>query len=80
MCLDGCCLWACGGMWRLPKTWVVASVCAALAALAMGAYDDAVGNTVRPLFSALGPLLSLSASLLLVEASVPARDKEKALN
>ena len=41
---------------------------AALAALAMGAYDDALGNTVRPLFSTIGPLLSLSASILLVEA------------
>ncbi len=70
------------GVWRLgrlPKTWVVASVSAALAALAMGAYDDAVGNTVRPLFSALGPLLCLSASLLLVGAGVPVRDKEKAI-
>jgi len=59
------------GVWRLgrvPRPWVVASVFAALAALAMGAYDDALGNTVRPLFSALGPVLSLSASLLLVEA------------
>lgn len=59
------------GIWRLgrlPRTWVVASVCAALAALAMGAYDDALGNTVRPLFSTIGPLLSLSASILLVEA------------
>ena len=63
------------GVWRLgrlPRTWVVASVCAALAALAMGAYDDAVGNAVRPVFSALGPLLSLSASLLLVEIGKPA--------
>ncbi len=71
------------GVWRLgrlPRTWVVASVCAALATLAMGAYDNAVGNTVRPLFSVLGPLLSLSASLLLVEAGTPARGKEKVLN
>jgi hypothetical protein len=58
------------GVWRLerlPRTWVIASTCAALAALAMGAYDDARGNTVRPLFSALGPILSLSASVLLAE-------------
>jgi uncharacterized membrane protein len=47
------------GIWRLgrlPRTWVVASVCAALAALAIGAYDDAMGNTVRPVFSALEPV------------------------
>lgn len=68
------------GVWRLgrlPRPWVVASVSAALAALAMGAYDDAGGNTVRPLFSALGPLLSLSASLLLVEAGIPANGEKK---
>lgn len=62
------------GVWRLgrlPGTWVAASVCAALAALAMGAYDDALGNAVRPVFSCIGPLLSLSASILLVEAGHP---------
>ncbi|HEY1803098.1 MAG TPA: DUF2079 domain-containing protein [Terracidiphilus sp.] len=70
------------GIWRLgrlPKPWVVASMCAALAALAMGAYDDAVGNTVRPLFSALGPLLSLSAAMLLAGAGRSAGLNEKAL-
>jgi hypothetical protein len=64
------------GVWRLgrlPKTWVAASICAALAALAMGAYDDAMGNAVRPLFSCLGPVLSLSASILLVEFGAGAR-------
>jgi uncharacterized membrane protein len=58
------------GVWRLgrlPKTWVMGSTCAALAALAMGAYDDALGNAARAVFSASGPLLSLSVSLLLVE-------------
>ena len=64
------------GVWRLgrlPKTWVVSSACAALAALAMGAYDDAMGNVVRPVFSAIGPLLSLSASILLLEIGAGAR-------
>jgi len=67
------------GLWRLghlPRTWVVASTCAALAALAMGAYDDALGNTVRPVFSVLGPLLSLSASILLAEIGAGARQKK----
>lgn len=71
------------GIWRLgrlPKAWVVASVCAAIAAFAMGAYDDAVGNTIRPVFSAIGPLLSLSASLLLVDVGRPKRNAENALN
>ncbi|MGA8089159.1 MAG: hypothetical protein WCA10_17930 [Terracidiphilus sp.] len=60
------------GLWRLgrmPRTWVIGSASAALAALAMGAYDDALGNAARAVFSALGPLLSLSASLLLLETS-----------
>ncbi len=58
------------GLWRisrLPSTWVIGSTCAALAALAMGAYDDAMGNAARAVFSAVGPFLSLSVSLLLVE-------------
>jgi len=58
------------GVWRLgrlPKTWVMGSTCAALAALAMGAYDDALGNAARAVFSASGPMLSLSVSLLLLE-------------
>lgn len=59
------------GSWkigRLPRPWVIGSTCTALAALAMGAYDDAGSNTTRAVFSACGPLLSLSVSLLLVEA------------
>jgi uncharacterized membrane protein len=56
-------------MKRLPKTWVVATACASLLALAMGAYDDALGNATRAVFSVCGPLLSLSASLLLLDWS-----------
>ena len=58
---------------RLPKAWSVGSMCAALAALAMGAYDDALGNAARAVFSACGPLLALSASLLVAEAGKTAR-------
>lgn len=71
------------GVWRLgrlPGTWVAASVSAALAAFAMGAYDDAAGNTIRPVFSAIGPLLSLSAALLLAELGAPIRGGEKVQN
>ena len=67
------------GVWRLgrlPKTWVAASVSAALAALAMGTYDNALGNAVRPVFSCIGPLLTLSASILLVEAGTRSRSRE----
>lgn len=58
------------GIWRLgclPRTWVIGSTCAALAALVMGAYDDALGNATRAVFSAAGPFLSLSVALFLVE-------------
>jgi hypothetical protein len=53
---------------RLPRPWVAASVAAALTALALGAYDDALGNATRAIFSACGPVLSLSVALLLAEA------------
>jgi hypothetical protein len=33
----------------------------------LGAYDDVHGNVARPLFSAIGPLLSLSVAILLAE-------------
>ena len=67
------------GLWRLgrlPRTWVVASGCAALAALAMGAYDDAQGNATRAVFSACGPLLSLSVSFLLVGTGIHDNGRE----
>jgi len=67
------------GVWRLgrlPKAWAAASVCAALAALAMGAYDNALGNAVRPVFSCIGPLLSLSTSILLMDAGTRSRSRE----
>ena len=67
------------GVWRLgrlPKTWVAASISAALAALGMGAYNDAMGNVVRPLFSCLGPVLSLSASILLVNMGAGKRNMD----
>jgi len=60
------------GIWRLgylPRAWVIGSTCAALAALAMGAYDDAGGNATRAVFSAAGPLLSLSVAIFLVETA-----------
>jgi hypothetical protein len=62
------------GVWRLkglPKGWVAGAAAAGLAALAMGAYDDALGNAARAVFSAVGPMLSLSAALLLVELGAP---------
>lgn len=65
---------------RLPREWVAGSVCAALAALAMGAYDDALGNATRAIFSACGPVLSLSVALFLNDAAPVARIPDSRLN
>ena len=54
---------------RLPRAWVAGSACAAFAALAMGAYDDALGNATRAIFSACGPVLSLSVAVFLTDAA-----------
>jgi len=50
---------------RLPRPWVLASGLAFCGALAMGAYDNALGNTARALFNVAGPILSLSAAVFL---------------
>jgi hypothetical protein len=52
---------------RLPRPWVMASLAAGASALAMGAYDDALGNAARAVFSAVGPMLSLAAALMIAE-------------
>jgi hypothetical protein len=54
---------------RLPRPWVLASICSALTALALGVYRDIGGNVARPLFDVMGPLLSLSAAMFLAETS-----------
>ncbi len=45
---------------RFPRPWLVASMATAFVALLLGGYHHAGGNIVRPIFSALGPLLCLS--------------------
>jgi len=52
---------------RLPRPWVLASALAFSAALAMGAYNNALGNTTRALFNVAGPILSLSAAVFLAD-------------
>ena len=64
------------GVWRvhrLPRPWVMASVIGVLPILVMGAYRDALGNAVRPIFNVAGPLLSLSAAVLLMELDIGGR-------
>jgi hypothetical protein len=46
-----------------PRPLAAASLAGVLASVAMGAYSEATGNTVRPMFNVAGPLLSLSAAV-----------------
>jgi hypothetical protein len=50
---------------RLPRPWVLACALAFCGALALGAYNNALGNTTRALFNVAGPILSLSAAIFL---------------
>jgi hypothetical protein len=55
-------------VWRLrslPREWVIASMITALAALALGASISAEGNVARAMFDVAGPMLSLSAAMLI---------------
>jgi hypothetical protein len=64
------------GLWRLrafPRPWVFASLAGVLASVAMGAYSDGLGNTVRPMFNVAGPLLTLSAALSLSRLTTKTR-------
>jgi hypothetical protein len=49
---------------RISKAWRLAALSAAAAALALATWNDAGGgNTARPVFNVLGPVLSLSFAL-----------------
>jgi hypothetical protein len=52
---------------RLPLEWLIAAGTSLLVALGMGVWFGVTGNASRPAFNAVGPLLSLSAAILLVE-------------
>jgi hypothetical protein len=52
---------------RLPAEWVIASGASFLVALGMGVWFGVTGNVSRPAFNTVGPLLTLSAAVLLVE-------------
>ncbi len=54
----------------LPRPWVCATAAAFCGALALGAYNDAAGNTTRALFNIAGPVLSLSVAVLLAGPTV----------
>ena len=56
------------GVWhlhRFPRPWVMASAVTALLAVGIGGYANLMGTVNRPLFSVMGPLLSLSTASLI---------------
>ncbi|HEV2323240.1 MAG TPA: hypothetical protein VGS10_04715 [Terracidiphilus sp.] len=58
------------GVWRLrrfDRPWLWAAAITFILALLMGGYNNALGNTTRAFFNISGPLLSLSAAVLLTE-------------
>lgn len=58
------------GVWRLgrlPRPWVAASLATGAVALALGSYADLTGTVNRPLFTVVGPVLTISAALWLAE-------------
>jgi hypothetical protein len=59
------------GIWRLgrlPRAWVLGSLAAALAALAMALWHGAGGGgAARPMLNAAGPVLSVSAAMCLLQ-------------
>jgi hypothetical protein len=52
---------------RFPRPWVAASGATALLALCLGAYLESLGGICRPLFSVIGPLLTLSAATFITD-------------
>lgn len=52
---------------RLPRSWVLSSVAAAITAVIISVWFGAQGNTARPTYSALAPLLLVSCALFIVE-------------
>jgi len=65
--------WLCPfGIWKLrslPRPWLIAAAMGTVAALLMGAWRDAGANAARPIFSVVGPMLSLSVAILIARTS-----------
>jgi len=70
------------GVWRLrklPKPWVRASFITLMVAFALGAYRDTLGSVARPMFNAVGAILSLSVAMLLSRSSLPITEPDKSI-
>lgn len=58
------------GVWRLkrlPRPWVAASLATGALAAVLAAYGNIGGSLNRPLFEAVGPVLTVAAAMLLAE-------------
>jgi hypothetical protein len=51
---------------QFPRAWIWGSIAGAAAALAMGAWNNAAGQTVPSIFNSIGPIWSLSAAQFLI--------------
>jgi hypothetical protein len=49
---------------RLSRPWVAASIATALVTLGLGGFAGSLGNVCRPVFTVIGPMLTLSAATL----------------
>ena len=58
---------------HFPPAWIWASIAGAAAALAMGSWNNAAGNTVPSIFNSIGPILSLSVAQFLIGEGVTCR-------
>ena len=60
------------GLWRvkqMPRPWVVASAATGVFTLGLGAWVHLGGTVDRPLYSVIGPVLAVSAAMLLAGSS-----------
>lgn len=70
------------GIWRLryfPRPWLISSIAACVIAVLLGGYINAGGTIGRSTFDIIGPLLSLSVALLLVETLESAQTSKQAV-
>jgi hypothetical protein len=59
----------------LPRSWVAASLVTGAGVILLGAWDDGRGNFTRALFNVCGPVLCVSAALLLSGARTDGADR-----
>jgi hypothetical protein len=53
------------GLRRIPRPWLAASIATALVAFIFATWKDMWGTAARPIFNAVGPMLSLASGIFL---------------